>query len=235
MNKYRLIVNSPFSGHTIISYGLIVYARNTDKFIIIQRKHSVEFLILIRGFYRKSYLPILLNKLTETELDKLKQFVNNPLEFIAYYLTDLKLNLKGLSYAHKRFKELLPLLPTLLSNISVSNNQLAWSFPKGRMEVSVFQETPFECAMREFIEEVEVQLPPATYISDNYLTHNIHTITGRDIQSRFWIYVVENEFPLPKIQDHDEIVDRIWVTRQECQYLLNDNDFIEYIFKIIDG
>ena len=209
----RLILDTPFSVKSTVSYGLIVYAQNTKRWVLIQRKHSAEFLLFIRGYYRISYLPLLLCNITQEECHIILQCLQKgPSFFIDLYKDVLGLDADGISYALIRMAESRDIIYDILSKLSFEDNTLSWTWPKGRIQFSDEKETSFECAKREFYEEVGIQLPPAVYISQEYITHTIKTLSGRIIESRYWIYIIPEEIPLSKPQCNPEVITREWVS-----------------------
>lgn len=232
-NKRRLILETPFSGKSIISYGLIVYARDTKKWAIIQRKHSVEFLLFIRGLYRVTYLPLLLSCITADEGLMIKQCIDGgPIVFKNIYTDVLHLHIDGLPYALTRMAESHKILSKMLPKLDLSVNQLNWTWPKGRLHISPARETPFECAKREFAEEVEIDLPQPSYVSDNYISEVIKTITGRTIESRYWIYIIPHEIPMVTPDSNPEVSDRMWADSDMCREKLRYSDLFEKIENI---
>lgn len=221
IKRRRLVLDTPFSTRSTISYGLIVYARDTKRWAIIQRKHSVEFLLFIRGLYRLTYLPFLLSCITKEEAFIIEKCLKGgPKIFQSVYLTDLELSPEGLEYALIRMAESRDVVLNLLLKLDISNNSLRWTWPKGRLQISSDRETPFECAKREFTEEVEIILPPPLYISDTYVSETVKTITGRNIESRYWIYIIPNEIPMNPPKSHPEVSDRMWIDTDTCQDLI---------------
>lgn len=219
----RLIIDTPFSNRTTISNGLIVYANDTKRFALIQRKHSAEFLLFVRGLYRISHLPILLSNITLQEANIINQcLINGPEQFTQVF-TEINMDVDGLEYGLIRMAESRNVVTKLLKKLDLSYNQLSWSWPKGRLNISSTKETPFECAKREFIEEVEINLPSPLYVSDTYINENIRTITGRNIESRYWIYVIPNEIPMSPPVSHPEVSNRNWFDLPTCRKLVNNN------------
>jgi ADP-ribose pyrophosphatase YjhB (NUDIX family) len=226
-DKRRLIIDTPFSTRNTISYGLIVYAKDTDRWAIIQRKHSVEFILFIRGMYRLTYLPILLSNITQDESNIIEKCLRTgPDVFRDVYLNYLNLSHGGLQYALIRMAESRYSVIKMLSKIDLTGNQLSWSWPKGRLNISSEKETPFECAKREFTEEVEITLPPPLFISNSYVTETFRTVTGSTIESRYWIYIIPYEIKMFPPQSHPEVSNRSWVDADTCKKLfLNDSMF----------
>jgi hypothetical protein len=278
----RLIISTPFFTKSTISYGLIVYSKNTKKWVLVQRKHSVEFLLFIKGLYRISYLPILINCITLNELDIIHKCINDP-EYFKYIYNDiLQLDITSFDYALIRITENSEILTKLLNSIKINDNILSWNWPKGRLyfkqspglfgnsigiakqspvlfgnqveidkqsfglfgnstgiakqsaeftieDTSSNVETPLECAKREFLEEVEITLPPPLYITENYITNIIRTINGRNIESRYWIYIINDEIPISPPDNNPEVISRDWFDTDTAQKLLNNDEFFDDI------
>jgi hypothetical protein len=230
--KRRLVLETPFVNRSIISYGLVVYAKNTKRFLLIQRKHSVEFLLFIRGSYRVTHLPLLLSCITMEEATIIKNTYIDKTLFLHLFLYELCFDKEHIDYAFVRFHESKDIVLTILNKVNVVTNTLSWSWPKGRLHTS--REAPFECAKREFVEEVEHFLPDYIYISDNYIGEIMNTIIGRNIESRYWIYIIEDEFTLYKPTNNAEVSNRIWATNAECKKLLHYTTLLDRITDMID-
>lgn len=230
MCRRRLVLDTPFSNRSTISYGLIVYAKDTKRWALTQRKHSVEFLLFIRGLYRLTHLPLLLSCITMEEAGIIHRCLKGgPSELKNIFLKELDFDPGWLKYALTRMAESRHIVINLLAKLDLSKNQLTWTWPKGRLQVSSDRETPFACAKREFTEEVELELPAPLFISDTYLSETMHTITGRNIESRYWIYVIPNEIPMTPPNGHPEVSNRKWVDTETCAKTLQS----DYLFKQI--
>ena len=178
----------------------------------------------MRGYYRLTHIAFLLSHITLNECSTIEICLNGgPQMFKEIYLNELGLCPNGLLYAILRMaeshNEILNILPTL----NLSNNNLKWTWPKGRQHISSNRESPFECAKREFLEEVEIILPRPLFISNTYISENIKTITGRNIESRYWIYVIPHEIPIDKPKSHPEVADRLWVDTQLCCAMIDQS------------
>lgn len=234
-NQRRFIIETPFSTKSTVSYGLIVYAQDTKRWIIIQRKHSVEFLLFIRGFYRVTYLPLLLANITYQEYEIILQCLQKgPPFFIDLYKNVLNLDSNGLSYALIRMAESRNITYNILSKLDFTDNTLSWTWPKGRIQFSDEKETPFACAKREFYEEVGITLPEPIYLSNDYIVHTMKTLSGRVIESRYWIYIIPTEIPLTIPLHNPEVTSREWVSLDDTLQRINiDNDFLSQVQKHI--
>ena len=225
--KHRLVLSTPFVNRSIISYGLIVYSSDTRKFVIIQRKHSVEFLLYMKGLYRLTHLPFLLSSITSDEAQLISLSLD-PDSFHHIYFDLLDLDESSYFYAITRMTESRDYIKTLLSSLDLSQNRLAWTWPKGRISFTGSErEPPFSCAKREFEEEVEISLPPPLILSKTYIIETIQTLTGRSIESRYFFYVIPFEIPLSSPDSHPEVSDRKWVSFDECLSTLSNGPFFE--------
>lgn len=234
-HRHRLILDTPFSARSTISYGLIVLAKDTGNWAIIQRKHSVEFLLFFRGLYRLTHLPLILSCITETEASVIEKCLKGgPSVFKDIYINELELCPDGLEYALIRIAETHNIVLTLLSKLDFSKNYLSWTWPKGRLSYnSSDRETPFDCAKREFTEEVEISLPAPLFISDTYVSETVKTITGRNIESRYWIYIIPNEIPMTAPKHHPEVADRIWIDTEKCRTMIRHDDLFKQIIDMV--
>lgn len=204
-----------------VSYGLIVYAMKTRKWVLVQRKHTAEFLVFIKGYYRLVHIPLLLSRCTKHEIKHIRAAVKNLDYFTDLYSKILCQPADGLSNAQLRFSEVLQLLPKLLSKLKNSESNLTWSWPKGRAIVGVQKEDCLTAAKREFEEEVEVTIPEAELISDTFITETYTTIGGKIITSHYWLYIVTDEFPIPDVDKHPEVKDRGWYSTTDSSVLLS--------------
>lgn len=223
---HRLVIATPFVNKSIVSYGLIVYALNTSKFVIVQRKHSVEFLLYMKGLYRLTHLPFLLSTIPAAELRLVKKSLDESYFRLLY--SQLGFDDDCLDYALTRMKECHDYILNLITNLDNADNELSWTWPKGRLHVTGSErETPFSCAKREFQEEVEITLPPPIYVSKTYFTEIVQTLTGRNIESRYFFYVIPEEIPLSYPLSHPEVSNRQWVSIDECILTLFNGAFFD--------
>jgi len=237
VNVHRVITSTPFNSRSVISYGLMVFAKDTKRWVIVRDKHNSEYILLIKGYYRSTFTKLLLSKLTSEELETIKTILTSTIDvFVNIYLNILNLEKNGLLYAIVRMAESRKDILEMIDDIDVSKNTLPWAWPKGRIQNYYFKETDFQCAIREFTEEVEINLPPPLLTSDNYLEENIIAITGRKLEARFWIYVIPNEIELQKPHDHPEVSDRMWVDTETCFKLIpKSTNHVNIFNKVINS
>lgn len=220
-NTHRVIISTPFIVRPIISYGLMVFANDTKRCVIVRDGHTVEIIILMKGYYRPTFIKYILSKITPDEAMIIKNCLLSGVDkFVDIYLNELKLEKAGLLYAIVRMAESRDVILKLIDELDLSSNTLPWGWPKGRIQSHSFKESEFECAIREFKEEVEINLPPSIMNSDTYIEENITTLTGKKIESRYWIYVIPNEIELSKPTNNLEVCDRRWVDIETCYKLI---------------
>lgn len=232
--KYRVILKSPFPRKKITSYGLIVIAQDTERMIVVQRRHSVEFLLIVGGNYKSGLLPFLLSEITTAEMKMIQLLLDNRETYFKRVYKDLGLFSDNYTQAQTMWKINKDRIRALSSSINTSSNILSWSWPKGR---NVPKESLYECAHREFYEEVDLVLPEAIHCSSGTLTTNYNTITGKIIESRYWIYVIDKEIPIKTPCNHPEVESRKWATLSECLELMGHSaiprELVDYIKKIV--
>lgn len=204
----RLITETPFENNKIISYGLIVIAISTNRCIIVQRKHSVEFLIILLGHYRPSILPLLLPNITYDEQIVFDLLLKSNEETFLNVFNTIGLE-QDVMYAHQRFQDAKETIAKFCQTPRVAP-QLKWTWPKGRLND---QEDGFACAMREFKEEVEIDLPPPIFLStEPIMVEQLKTLSCKTIETECWIYLIQDEIELSPVVDDPEVNDRQWET-----------------------
>jgi len=210
----RLPINTPFTSKMSTSYGIIVYSLKTDRCLLVQRKHSAEFLLILRGIYRLSHLPFLVPNITEEERRLLNRAVKDQTDYVEICL-DVGISETDMTYGYLRLQESRQILICLVdTDKPMVNLDLQWTVPKGRLEFSR-AESPYDCALREFKEEVELDLPDPIYVSPRSYSHVIETLAGRLLENRYWLYVIPDEFPVSRPENHPEVNDRMWVLIEE--------------------
>lgn len=224
MDIRRLVIDSPFANKSIISYGLIVYAKDTNRWAITQRKHSIEFLLYVKGSYRLTHLPFLLCNITQTESRQLLKCIIGEENFKTLYYS-LGFHHLGFILSFQKFQETKAILPELLSNLNLTENKLQWTWPKGRLDISDI--TILDCAKREFQEEVEIELPDPIFISSSYMVDTIKTIARRNVESRYWIYIIPNEIPMKSPKDNPEVSNRLWGDAEFCQSVIQNKTLFD--------
>ncbi|HSW76999.1 MAG TPA: NUDIX hydrolase [Candidatus Saccharimonadales bacterium] len=222
----RLVTETPFENTKIISYGLIVYAINTKRVIVVQRLHSVESLLILTGYYRPSLIPLLLPNTTLNEHDMFKKLIINDKQYYTEFcINHIGLDEKDVEYGYVRFLESKNIIDDVLSK-NPAYQELKWTWPKGRLSPED-KNDGLLCAIREFTEEVEITLPPPVYISNDYIiTETIKTLSCKMIETRCWVYVIDHEPQLPLLLQHKEVNDRQWIEVEQASILLKQPNLL---------
>ncbi len=236
-NRKRLILHTPFSNKKIISYGLIVIADDTKNIAIVQRKHSAEFLLYIRGIYRLTHLSHILSFITLKEYDMIDDCVKGDKDtFKHLYTNTLQLNIDNLEYAYSRFVETKDFVFTIITKQMLINNTLTWNWPKGRLSYDDdIKEIPFDCAKREFREEMDIVLPDPTYVSSKYIIDSYQCITNTELEYRYWIYRISNEIELIPPINNIEVENRMWVSMEDLHLYIKNSKIIHRIPSYINS
>lgn len=218
----RLIVSNSFNIKNIVSYGIIVFTLDTEKMLVVRRKHSVEFVILMKGSYRPTHLPFLISMLTDNEKNHIVESLNDKNYFYNLYSKEIYFKKLNVEYVYLRFSENREEILNLIFFFKNTNNQLKWQWPKGRPNS---KETPFSCAKREFFEEVESELPPILAMEDKLLETSFVSLNGRIVESKYFFCVISNEFELKNVSHNDEVSERKWVHISEIRnYISLESD-----------
>lgn len=217
-----MVVRSPFSTRTMISYGIIAFAADTKRWFVVRRKHSAEFMMILRGSYRPAHLFHLLTGVTREEITLLEKYIHGEKTYKEIFSLVFPAQ-SNVDYGQLRFNESLTLIKTILNGVRETASPLEWVWPKGRPQSG---EDSFTCALREFDEEAGVDLSSATYVSPRPLTETLCTTMGRVFESRCWLYVLPYEIePKPLEEDNIEISDRRWFTEEELQVVLSTGKY----------
>lgn len=244
----RIILHNPFLSKPLVSYGLIVYCKKTQRWLLVKPRYSPEFILFVRGSYRKSDLERLIMGFTINEKELMQNIIDNPEYFVTVFYKVIWGNNKDFEYAWKRCVDALDHVQEILNNKSLFKNkscndlldkkllddvQLStkdnglWLWPKGRL--SHTNELPFHCAVREFQEETGLKIPhSAQLVSEEPLIESYHGNNGKTYETQCWVYIFADELIPPPITDlhkPGEIGDRQWVIEDEAKTLLRESKF----------
>lgn len=216
----RIVVGTTFPNVVVIrSYGLIVYNLKTKKYLMVRRKHTIDFLLLLQGRYRFSQLSLMLSKITLEE----KNLLSEALLANDFRALTLEVGFEITNQIKTDKNDVLQILSRLKLN-----NQLEWYWPKGRRN---YDENAFACAMREFKEEVGIELTPALNKIENPIYQSESQTYNLDkIMNYFWLYVIEDEIALPK-PNSEEISMTGWFSIEEVRKHISENEY-EFITRI---
>jgi 8-oxo-dGTP pyrophosphatase MutT (NUDIX family) len=165
----RIIIKRTPLNKYVESYGMII--RCNDHYLLVQRKTSIEFYIIIRGMYRKSELSKYIKRISLVENNMLCRACDNQIDGFDVLCKSLGYD-PGSNFPKNKFEENRKILSKLLrSEISMDTTEYFW--PKGRNNRG---EYPLDAAIRETYEETGLDLSNMkisdTYIVDRYVGLN---------------------------------------------------------------
>lgn len=219
----RNITKSPFVSRPIYSYGFIVRALNTNRWLLVRRLYTVEYQLIMRGSFRIGNLPSLLNCLSSEEREILGSccYEGKPNVGLIHLVIQKifpKADSHDKNYSLIRLQEAAPIIHSILSSRSDTGSN-EWLWPKGQQRLG---EEKIKCAIREFHEEVGHELPTILRNASFQPREKIVTSTGRQFESTYWICLIAEEFPLTQPESSEtEIGERRWVSDDEAITLLN--------------
>lgn len=180
--------------------------KNT-KYLMVRRKHTYNFIHIIRGLYDLEIESIIksINLLTAKEFNDLITLDFDTLWNNLWEENNVK---KKINNDYKKAKEQFELLktfiiPQILHKIKIIYEVPEWGFPKGKRNNN---ETNLECAKREFEEETGI-LPNQYEILDRLypLNENIKGSNGINYRHIYYIAVLKPQFNELKLSINNEI------------------------------
>jgi len=208
----RYITGLPFHRKHYISYGIMAYCVSTKRWLLVRPLYSYYFSMYLNGNYRKADLQTLVSGMTPPEIRILHQLYIGTIQFTDIY--------KGrfMEMAKKRFEETKDLIRSYLKY--EGTEQPPWTFPKGRIEIN---ETPQECAVREFEEETGLSIEMGTCIDNRRICEKYTSFNQLIYETKCWLYIFDKEPDLIEIcADFDEeIAERRWFPSSECYKILS--------------
>lgn len=223
----RIIIDNPFL-KTVTSYGLIAHNKSTDKWLLIRRKNSPEFISIMKGYYRLSYVNKLLDNLYDQEIKIINNIISGEENFENVYdniMSNNYIEPGGREYAIERWYDL---NLTILLNYHGLNNE--YLFPRGR--VNGKKEGYIACAKREFTEETGIEINYNLINSKIYVTESHVGTNGKKYNAKYWYCEIEEEIQPPKILS-PEVSDVKWVTLEESKKYLSKKRY-DMLLEIID-
>lgn len=225
-NIQRIVTLNPFRQKKTISYGLIVYANDTKRTLLVKRKHTVQFMNIMCQNVRKSYIWVYMSEISEEESNMLRKALNSE-RYYKYAFKKIGLNENFFEYSKELFFKNSEYMKNIFKS-SIFKGKLSWFWPKGKLLNK--KENKLNCAIREFNEEIEEELKPFIFLSDQWIVSSFLSKEFKLIESHLLIYVVENEFEIQeKIHFHEEISERKWFNFSGLKNIIYDEDLLRII------
>lgn len=211
MDKQRIPqLKNQYTTYHLNSYGAIVYSKDTKSLLIVQRKHSYEYLLLLRGMYRPSYLTQYVANLHSNEIQSIIDILHYGDQILEKLYHQLNLNFYNFNFALCMFIRCKDILIQLLQK--TPGKELTWSFPKGHNNTF---ETINDTIAREFMEEVGINIPEYTHISSNIIEDINTSLFNCTMHNYYVVYIVSHMFELPPIMNNIEVQNSKWISEQE--------------------
>jgi len=176
----------------ICSYGIILYKYEDDikKYLMICRKHTFGFIVIVRGKYiikDDQQLQIEVDKLTLYEKDMI---LNNSFEdnwdylWVGHY--HQKYN-REKNYAISRYNLHIEKIKELILLSTTKWLEPEWEFPKGRLHMG---ESMLNGALREFTEETNIPSTEITIIKNLYPFEELYVSSNDKIyKNTYYFYI----------------------------------------------
>jgi len=185
---------------------------------MIRRKHTLGFIVLIRGKYTindNHQLQIEVNRLT---VDEKQRILNNTFDdnwdylWIGHY--HHKYN-KEKTYAMNRYNLNIERIKELILASSTNWLEPEWEFPKGRLHIG---ESMLTGALREFTEETNIMFSDITIIKNLYPFEEIYISSNDKVYKNTYYlakFTSKKECDLTKFQV-EEVSKMDWFNESEC-------------------
>ena len=212
------------------------------RFLLVQRKHSLNYINFLRGIYDENdynQLKKIFSLMSNNEIETIK---NNNFDYLWNNLWNKtakkKIYQKEYNESKKKFIKIEKLgYINKLYNIGSEYDTPEWEFPKGRKNIN---ENNYECALREFYEETGID-------KDNYyLLNNVNSIhddfigtNNMNYKHIFYLSIIKNKdivnYYNSNIKSKNEISDIQWYTWTDAlrvfrPYYLNKVNIINKLF-----
>lgn len=191
---------------------------NSIKFLMIRRKHSLNYIEFIRGKYHTFEEAVSMLKLMSK--DEVKNIISNNFEDLwnNLWLETSNSHLKEFKKSKNKFKHFITKDNIEeIKKIEIPYNEPEWGFPKGRKNI---YEKNIDCAIREFKEETQY------FIEENDICKNIIPLneiyTGTDnnqYKNVYYISLDVDEDNFNKL-NNNEVSCIKWVNYYEAIKLL---------------
>jgi 8-oxo-dGTP pyrophosphatase MutT (NUDIX family) len=216
----------------IQSYGIILFINNATvtetKFLICQRRDTIEYADFVRGKVTRKNLSIYLNLMTEIEQEKILKYNFDQLWDDLWVCHTCKLYKESYEYSKYKYSQYIDdakkILVTFNKNDSIK--QPPWGFPKGKKHLN---ENELECALREFKEETGIYLDYKYVLNIPAVVETFKGSNGIFYQT---IYYIAEMNEIPKINKiingergeiiSEEIMDVKFVNINEAKNYLSE-------------
>lgn len=197
----------------------IDFLKNKIKFLLVRRKHTLNYIEFIRGKYNYNDLEKLVNMfelMTPEEIDKINK---NNFEYLWKNLWNKTYNCKLYQKEYLKSKNKFNRLKKnkkleKLVKIQPLYNTPEWGIPKGKRNN---QESNINCAIREFYEETNIKKSDYIILNNLYsLEEKYKGTNGKEYKHMYYLSISNSDLKIPDIYETNyEIGDIGWFTWEE--------------------
>ena len=230
-----------------VSYGVIAYhINNNEKSLLFHKaRDSYAFIDFILGNYKENKIYYLFKNMTTQEIQRISQNVFKELwnDFIVPVDDNVAFFKKRYTESENKYNHIAPCIYLKIKNLLYNNTEkeLQYGFPKGKRDFKKMNETPFETAIREFVEETTLPI-------DNFIFKNEHKVVetrymGSDNKKyRVVLFLIECKEKLTPIINKrtDESIRKMYISQETGSVTwidvnkINKNEILPYYKKIVD-
>ncbi len=230
------------------SYGIIVYTFINDeiKFLMTLRRDTFCYECMIRGMYTTyDVLKDYVSHFTESEKIRILTYPFDMLWKDLWVSTKRRLYRIEYKKAKEKFTKNYELIMTLVKNLTTFDNEM-WEFPKGKM---FSEETPVQCALREFEEETRINQDVIHYVKQAGTFED--TFVGDDrrkYESVFYLGYIHEGDKIPfsyiacpyNMRDNfisDEVMSMEWFSYKDAlvRCSVNKKDILRQVYQFVYG
>lgn len=138
----------------IQSFGVIAYQKKAFediKFLLIQRRNTIAYTDFLRGKYKIDNVHLYFEQMTQDERENLNRDFRVLWDEL-WFDHSSGIYKNEYNKANEIFRKID--IQKILQNTTSKYTTTEWGLPKGRRNLN---ETPIECAIREFLEETEIR------------------------------------------------------------------------------
>jgi 8-oxo-dGTP pyrophosphatase MutT (NUDIX family) len=195
------------------------------KFLLVNRRHSLNYIDFIRGKYNISDIKGINNMcsyMSSNEINMIKTHDFKKLWYDLWLKNAFKkkysdeMNLSNIKFNHLKQQG-------ILNNIKTEYNSTEWEIPKGRKNLN---ETNLNCAIREFKEETSLSIDDYNIISCLDPIHDVFIGTNnKSYRHIFYTSILNNNDYNININNNNEIEEVRWCKWSELNDLIRPYNY----------
>lgn len=237
-NIINYIRNNEYDNNNIINtYNILKNIDNIDKylyFLLINRKHTLNYIEIIRGKYDFDNIHYIINALNYITEDEKNLILNNNFDYLWNKLWSNKLYKNNFDNEYDKSKKKFNILKNgiTIDNINYSFNNIInnskikfieteWELPKGKKNLN---ETDYECSCREFMEETNINISNINILDIKQIDE---TFMGTNLSKYKNIYYLGqiNNSDIFDFNQNFEVKKINWYTIDESLNIIRDYHF----------